>query len=354
MTAPATPAPAPDPRGRAPKRWELYRLLAEPVRLRLLALSAEEELAIGELAELLGESQPNVSRHLSPLRKTGLLADRRQGTRTFVRLAGGQADDPVVADALAAGRGLCAADGSLARVADVVRARDAAAREFFSRARAVDGAPALPSELPAYLSALAPLVHPRRLAVDAGTGDGALLDLIAPLFERVVAVDREAAQLEVARARVEARGYRHVELRRVDYDDPGVAADVAAEGGADVVFASRVLHHAPRPAAALRALTALARPGGAVVVVDYAPHDDEALREAQADLWLGFAPEELARLAAESGLVDARVTRIPRARCGDGPDARVDWQALVARRPDPAPAGRGATTPTPMEDTETT
>jgi len=68
------------------RRWELYRLLGEPVRLRLLALAAEEELAIGELADLLGESQPNVSRHLKVLRGAQLLAERKEGTRVFVRL----------------------------------------------------------------------------------------------------------------------------------------------------------------------------------------------------------------------------------------------------------------------------
>src|SRR4051794_13005869 len=87
-------------------RWELYRVLAEPVRLRLLALAAAEELAIGELAALLGESQPNVSRHLTPLKQGGLVLVRREGTRGLVRIAEAAAADPVVADALASGRAL--------------------------------------------------------------------------------------------------------------------------------------------------------------------------------------------------------------------------------------------------------
>src|SRR5512144_2745627 len=96
----------------ASARWELYRLLAEPVRLRLLALAAEEELAIGELAELLREGQPNVSRHVAPLKKAGLVSVRRHGTRVLVRLAEGADRDPVVADGLAAGSALCEEDGS--------------------------------------------------------------------------------------------------------------------------------------------------------------------------------------------------------------------------------------------------
>ena len=115
------------------QRWELYRVLSEPVRLRLLALAAEEELSIGELAELLAESQPNVSRHATALRAAGLLRDRKEGTRTLVRLSPEVVADPVVADALASGKALCERDGSLQRVAQVLRAREAAAHEFFAR-----------------------------------------------------------------------------------------------------------------------------------------------------------------------------------------------------------------------------
>ncbi len=150
-------------------RWQLYRLLSDPVRLRLLALAAEEELSVGELAELLGEAQPNVSRHAAPLRQAGLLTDRRQGTRTLIRLSESVEGDPVVDDALAAGRRLCQADSSLERVAEVVASRDARTREFFAEPATTEVA--VSAELPVYLAAFAGLVEPRGLAVDAGTGD---------------------------------------------------------------------------------------------------------------------------------------------------------------------------------------
>src|SRR5579871_5746020 len=115
-------------------RWELYRLLADPVRPRLLALTSAEELGVGELAELLREGQPKISRHAAALRDAGLLSARRQGTWTLLRLAAGASEDAVVADAVAAGLASCRADGTLARVEEVVRARDEATREFFARA----------------------------------------------------------------------------------------------------------------------------------------------------------------------------------------------------------------------------
>jgi ArsR family transcriptional regulator len=309
-------------------RWELYRVLAEPIRLRLLALAAEEELSIGELAEVLGEGQPNVSRHAAALRQAGLLGDRREGTRTLVRLAPDAAKDAVVADALASGRALCDAEGSLARVAKVVAAREAAAHEFFARpAKAkVD---ALPPELGAYLAAIAPLLPARSLAVDAGTGDGRLLEVLAPVYERVVGIDRSEAQLALARERVDARGYRNVTLLQADLD--GKEVRKAVGHGADAVFASRVLHHAPQPAKVVAQLAALCAPTGALVILDYARHDDEAMRE-QADAWLGFEPAELRRFARSAGLDDAHVTAIPAPLCGDGPDKHLPWQVLIAKR----------------------
>ncbi|MEO8875298.1 MAG: metalloregulator ArsR/SmtB family transcription factor, partial [Polyangiaceae bacterium] len=128
-TTPKDPGKDLPPKGQAKtqERWDLYRTLAEPLRLRLLALVADEELAVGELAELLQESQPNVSRAWTPLRDAGLVAARRDGTRVFVRLREGAAEDAVVLDALTSGRALVEKDGSLARVSQVVAARDLAA-----------------------------------------------------------------------------------------------------------------------------------------------------------------------------------------------------------------------------------
>ncbi len=312
------------------RRWELYKLLAEPSRLKLLALAGEEELAIGELAELLGEAQSNVSRHLKPLRQRGLIAVRKEGTRVFARLAQDAATDAVVADAVRSGRGLCEREGRLARIASVVAARESAAHDFFAEGRG-EGSP-WPAELGVYLQALAPLIAHRQLAVDVGTGDGSLLEVIAPIFDRVIAVDRAPAQLALAKRRVAARAHGHVELVEAALGDDAVLDAVGA--GADAVFAARILHHAPRPARALKDLVALARPGGVVVVMDYAAHEDERMRTEQADAWLGFDEAELRSWAKKAGLVDTTLSAVPSVRCGDGADGHLDWQILAGRRPD--------------------
>jgi ArsR family transcriptional regulator len=343
-----TRAERPEGNGGGIARWELYRLLADPIRLRLLALCSIEELAVSELADLLRQGQPKVSRHAAALRDAGLLHARKQGTWLLLRLAPGATEDAVVADALSTGLESCEADRTSDRVQDVIEARDAATREFFARGgHAARLGP--PEELAAYLKALAPLVEPRRLAIDAGTGDGSLLEVLAPVFDWVIALDRSPAQLELAKARAVRRGFRNVrfvcgevhaaEVARMAAElgerrDKSTRRRSSAGVGADVVIGARLLHHAPKPSRTLSALVRLARPataarrGGGVFVLDYEAHRDEALREQQADLWLGFAPHELLGLCEEAGLDGVERQRLPQAWCGEGPDSHLSWQLV--------------------------
>lgn len=316
----------------ADNRLELYRVLSDPSRLKLMAATSVEELAIGELADLLGESQPTVSRQVAPLRRLGLLDERRQGTRVLVRLRADAADDPVVADAVGSGRALCAPDRILERVADVVRRRDAATREFFARAGVRPDDATFPSELPAYLRMVGLAVGARDLAIDVGTGDGRLLEVLAPSFRRVVAIDREQARLDRAAERLRRRGYDNVELVQGDLVDDALLAGLGSRGLADAVFASRILHHAPRPAEAVQRMARLLVEAGSLVILDYAPHEDERMRTEQADEWLGFSAEELADFARGAGLAEVRVEDVPARLRGAGPDAHLSWQLCVARR----------------------
>ena len=311
------------------------------MRLRLLALVAVEELSVGELGELLQEGQPNVSRHLSALRRLGVLQERRSGTRVFVKLRAEFAADAVLHDALSAGTALCESEGVLARVPEIVQQRDAPAREFFgANARTPGDQIELPAELPAYLAALSWLMPRRKLAIEVGTGDGRLLEVLAPMFDRVLAIDREQTQLARAAERLAQRGHRNVELTQVDLSESAALRALPGAGDADVVFASRVVHHAPRPAEALRTLAELVRPGGTLLVLDYAPHEDEAMREQQADLWLGFSERELIDYAKQAGLTHAAVQPLPNVFHPGGPDAHLTWQVLVARRPEAAKQSR--------------
>lgn len=319
-----------------PPRVELFRLFAEAGRLQVLALCAEEELSVSELAALLEDSQPQVSRKVAPLRDVGLLEARRDGTRTFLRtLVSG--DDAVVQGAIAEGRRLCLADGSLARLPSVLSAREARGLEHFDVTAVEKGlaTPTVPEHL-AHLSALAPLLPGRQLALDVGTGDGLVLDVLGPLYQRVIAVDRSRAQLARVAQRVSSRGFHHVSLFEGSFDDTALVERVDAAGGADLVFAGRSLHHASRPAAAVKSLARLLKRGGHLVVLDYLPHELDVMRE-QGDVWLGFPDAEVRRLLVEAQLSVVAGIPIPAAFHPEGPDAPLSWHAWVAVKPLPSP-----------------
>jgi DNA-binding transcriptional ArsR family regulator len=269
-------------------RANLFRLLADEDRLRLLALCAEEELTVGELASLLGESQPQITKKTQPLREHGLLAARRDGTRTLLR--SDLVEDPVIDAAVAEGRMLCTKDGSLARVAGVIAQREELSRRFFDEAPGEPVAP--PDSLVSWLPIIAPLLPRRMLAVDVGAGEGHLLPLLSPLYDRVVAIDRSPARLARCGARIAELGLANVRLREGDVDDSALAEEILDRGGADLVVMARVLHHAARPQDSVAAATRLLHGGGHLIVVDYLPHDDETMRE-QGDVWLGFEPKKL-------------------------------------------------------------
>jgi DNA-binding transcriptional ArsR family regulator len=361
-----------------PARVELFRLLGDEDRLRLLALCAEEELTVGELASLIGESQPQVTKKTQPLREAGLLTARRDGTRTLLRAH--VTPDVILGAALEEGRMLCSRDGSLARVAGVVAQREELSRRYFDQPAAeLEPAPA-DRELLGWLAILAPLLSPaahgargagagpgagpagangangaaaaansadRRgagpaLAVDVGTGEGTLLPILSPLFERVVAVDRSPARLARCAARIAQWGLPNVRLREGEVDDPALVQELASRGGADVVVMARVLRCAARPQDVVAAAARLVRPGGHVIVVDYLPHDDESLRE-QGDVWLGFPPDKLrAHFAAASLEIVAQnplipsVPILPAAHPARPLASHLSLQLAVGRKPAPA------------------
>jgi SAM-dependent methyltransferase len=280
-------------------RAELFRLLGDEDRLRLLALCAEDELTVGELATLLGESQPQVTKKSQPLREAGLLVARRDGTRTLLKAA--ETGDPILGAGLAEGRALCIRDGSLARVAALVAQREEPSRRYFEDAGAAAIAPAAGDELATWLPLVAPLLPGRALALDVGTGEGTLLPLLSPLYERVIAIDASPARLARCAAAIAAWGLPNIRLREGTIEDAAVVEDVVGRGGADLVAMARVLHHAARPQEAIAAAARLLKPGGHLAIVDYLPHDDEAMRE-QGDVWLGFDPAKLRTWLVAAGL----------------------------------------------------
>jgi SAM-dependent methyltransferase len=145
-------------------------------------------------------------------------------------------------------------------------------------------------------------------------------------------VDRSRGQLARVAQRVGARGFNHVSLFEGSYEDATLVERVDAAGGADLVFAGRALHHASRPAAAVRSLARLLKRGGHLVVLDYLPHELDTLRE-QGDVWLGFPDVDVRRFLGEAQLTVLAGIPIPAAFHPEGPDASLTWHAWVAHKP---------------------
>jgi len=283
---------------------KIFKTLADPTRLRILALLAREELAVHELMEILAMAQSRVSRHLGILREAGLVRDRREGTFVFYRMAAPDAEAwqgawELVREAL---RGDPVAEGDVATLERVLASRGAGSREFFDAVgpewdalRKVLGDDLLRAR------ALTRLVPADLRVADIGTGTGILAAELARLGIRVVAVDQSPRMLDAARAKLDSEGVRGVELRRGE-----ASALPLGDDEVDAAFAHMVLHYLPSPADAVREMARITRPDGHVVVVDFVGHDREWMREELGVLWLGFASEEIEAAFTGASLVDFR------------------------------------------------
>lgn len=293
---------------------KLLRLLADPTRLRILAALTPEELAVNEIADALDMGQPRISNHLRLLREAGALRGRREGSWTFYRNALPERPDgkPLWQAVEAALRGDPALEADAERRREVLERRRTRSRAHF-RASPAGGASfeigCLREE------AIAALAPGGWTVVDAGCGDGYLTELLAERFARVIAVDHAPERLEAARERLAGRA---VEFRLGEVDALPVPA-----ASADAVFYSLVLHHVPELPPVLREARRVLRPGGRVVALDLAPHDEESLRDKLGDLRLGLDPDRLVAELTAAGFSNVRQLKV-RDKLKAGPRRNLD------------------------------
>lgn len=282
---------------------------AEPTRLRLLAILARGELTVSELTRVLHQSQPRVSRHLKLLCDAGLLERLPEGAWVFYRVAE-RGDAAHVArrllELVPPGNHELARD--LERLDRVRRERAERAAAYFSDSAASwDRIRGLYVGEAAVERAMLEAAGEDDLGdlIDLGTGTGRVLEVFAPRVRHGVGIDESHEMLNVARAKLDARGIAHCQVRRGNvYDVPLPSAS------ADVVTIHQVLHFLDDPAAALKEAARLLRPGGRLLVVDFAPHSLEFLRTDYAHRRLGFADEEVARWCKAAGLGNVKVRHL--------------------------------------------
>ncbi|MGE5477775.1 MAG: ArsR/SmtB family transcription factor [Bacteroidales bacterium] len=312
------------------------RAAAEPTRLRLLSLLSQGDLTVSEITHILGQSQPRVSRHLKLMCEAGLLDRFPEGAWVFYRVAArgaGAALARSLLSLLPAGDPVLALDQQ--RLEAVRAARATKAQDYFTanaeRWHEIRGLHVDDAEVE---RALAATIGGRTIRdlVDMGTGTGRVLEVLSPRIERGIGIDLSREMLAVARANLERASLRHCMVRQGDITQLPLPA-----ASADMVTIYQVLHYAVDPAAVVAEAARVLQPGGLLVVVDFAPHQLEALRDEHAHRRLGFTDDEVAGWLRAAGLEPGPVTRLPGQQL-----TVVLWTATRAAQPNQNTPATGA------------
>ncbi|MES2904744.1 MAG: metalloregulator ArsR/SmtB family transcription factor [Pseudomonadota bacterium] len=281
---------------------ELFQALADPSRLRIVALLRTMELSVGELAQVLGQSQPRVSRHVRILADSQMIDRHKEGSWVFLALTAGPRTDALVEliDQWLDSASLALLDQDAQRLAAVRADRaEAAARYFAAHADAWDTIRSLHVPESAVEKAIAAALADRPLGtlLDIGTGTGRMIELLGPGAAQALGVDRSSEMLRVARVKLDKAGIADASLRQADM----YALPLPTES-ADSIIIHQVLHYAQSPAAAIAEAARVLRLDGRLLVVDFAAHDREELRSTDAHVRLGFSDEVIAGWFAAAGL----------------------------------------------------
>ena len=281
---------------------DIFRALADPTRLRIIALLREMELAIGELAAVLDQSQPRVSRHVRILVDAGLVERRREGSWVFLRIAEAGPVGEAVARAddwpYSAAEALIMAKDAR-RLAAVRIERAAVAERYFAEHAAewdaIRSRHVAESEVEAAMLAI---MRDRRLGhlLDIGTGTGRMAEIFAPTARRITALDRSPEMLRIARAKLAGQSVP-IDLIQGDFLNLPMA-----DASVDSIVIHQALHFAHEPDRVIAEAGRVLNGGGHLLIVDFAPHNDEDLRTVAAHARLGFSDAQIRGWFAGAGL----------------------------------------------------
>lgn len=285
------------------------RALADPTRLRLLALLDHDELSVQELQDITRMGQSRISTHLAFLQEAGLVHSRRAGRRTFHRLPP-QPDDATHTHlelARRAARELPENAHDLINLRRVLALREDQARLLFNQvAGRFDRSYGPGRSWQAFGQLLLRLLPPVVVA-DLGAGEGLLSELLALRCRQVIAVDNSEKIIAFGAAKARQAGLQNLEFRQGDLQDPPIET-----ASVDVVILSQALHHAEDPLRALRSAHRILRPLGQLLLLDLREHRFVQARELYGDRWLGFAESDLTRWLEEAGFKEVQVTVVAR------------------------------------------
>ena len=287
-------------------------LIADPTRVRLLLLLKREELSVAELQEILSLPQSNISAQLGKLKTAGLVSDRRSGKNRLYHV-----DEPA-ARVEESWRHFMAllesAGGELREVKQdnhalqvVLQKRERTAQAYFDALAGKFGRHYIPGRSWKGLGEMLLKLLPPLVIADLGAGEGTLSQLLAQRAKQVIAVDNSENMVAYGSGLAKQHGFTNLEFRLGDLENPPI--DPAS---VDLVILSQALHHAQRPAQAIRAAFSLIKPGGRIVVLDLLKHQFEKARDLYADLWLGFSEAELREMLTDAGFQNIETSIVHR------------------------------------------
>ncbi len=284
----------------------MLRAAGDPTRLRLLLLLARAELTVSEVTDIIGQSQPRISRHLKLLCDAGLLERIKEGAWVFYRGSerGEAAQLTRLLTQLAAVDQNSELKGDLGRLKQVREERARQAASYFSaNAAQWEKIRALHVPESEVETAITRLLRraPLETVLDAGTGTARILELLSPYIRRGIGIDSSPEMLTIARDRLANAGIGNCQVRRGDvYRLP--FADGSAREGFDAVIFHQVLHFLDDPLAAIGEAARVLRAGGRILIADFAPHELEYLRSDFAHRRLGFSGSEVESWFRSAGL----------------------------------------------------
>lgn len=295
---------------------QMLKAAGEITRLRLLALLSHGELSVKDMTQILDQSQPRISRHLKLLSDAGIVERHAEGAWAYFALVG-QGDAAGLVQNLIAE--LDFDDAQLGADAAQLKSlrdqqRQQAADYFAGVAQDWDALRGLHVPEAAVEAAIARHAKsPAHLLIDLGTGTGRMLELLAPHYKQGIGIDSSREMMAVARAKLSDAGISHGHIRHGDIVDLGDYA-----GQADRIIIHQVLHYFDDPGIILKSATQALNASGEMLIVDFAPHNLEFLRDEHAHRRLGLSQDQMRIWAQAAGLHVARFEDFPHGEGADG------------------------------------
>jgi ArsR family transcriptional regulator len=285
------------------------RALADPTRLRIVALLQKDELSVNELQEITHMGQSRISTHLGLLQDAGLVQSRREGKRAFYRL--NQAADATAREfiqvAVRAAKEMAEHAADQVNLKRILTRREDRQQLFFNQIAGRYDRCYGPGRSWQAFGQMLLRVLPPLVVADLGAGEGLLSELLARRCKKVIAVDNSEKIVAFGAAKAKRNGIKNLEFRLGDLQDPPVEAQ-----SVDLAVLSQALHHAQEPPKAIQAVHRILKPGGQIMILDLLRHSFEKARELYGDRWLGFAESDLQRWLESAGFKRIEITVVAR------------------------------------------